>query len=103
MFYRQTSINVKPGMMGKYFELEKKLNQLMAGTGFKLVGSWHKIVGDMHEVTRLYAFEDFGESDRAAAALVQDGEHLAVFAEWSQMVSSEITKLMSPTPETPLK
>ncbi len=71
--------------------------------GMKLIGSWQAIVGNMEEITDIWAFEDMEHFSRAIGSLAKDPDVQAALERVRCLVQNENTKLLLPVPFSPLK
>ena len=68
MPYVYANVKVKYGQLGPFYESMVTIKRVMEEHGWKLVGAWSTIIGDLHEVHDLWEVEDANAVASAFAA-----------------------------------
>ena len=58
MPYVYANVKVKYGQLGPFYESMVTIKRVMEEHGWKLVGAWSTVIGDLHEVHDLWEVED---------------------------------------------
>jgi hypothetical protein len=103
MVYNQVVYTLQPGNLDAFFEIERQMKPLVEKAGYKVIGSWRTTIGNMNECTSLYAIEDMAQLEKSGLAMREDKEYMALTKKLASIVTSYTTKVMRPTPSSPLK
>jgi|WetSurMetagenome_2_1015567.scaffolds.fasta_scaffold90639_2 hypothetical protein len=103
MVYNQVVYILQPGKLNTYLEIIKEMTPLAEKAGYKLVGSWRTTIGNMSQVTSMWAIEGLSELEKAGTRMVEDKEYVALAQKMSSIITSYTTTIMRPTPNSPLK
>ncbi len=103
MIYMETSLVIHPDQEAAYREAEKGMYPMIEKFGVKVIGSWRTLIGDSNEYTILFAYEDMGQLQKSAMAMMQDKEYQAVWQKIPPLIISQSRKIMMPLPTSPLK
>ena len=99
--YLHAKVQLKYGRLPEFNETMAAVVPLMEAKGWKLVGSWSPIFGDIHEVHDLWEVPDANAVPATLAELAEDagfGEH---FAALSDQIDREVLSLVAKTPFSP--
>ena len=77
MPYVYANVKVKYGELPAFFEQMVTIKRVMEKHGWKLVGAWSTLIGDLHEVHDLWEVEDANIVPNAFAAAYEDPEFVA--------------------------
>ena len=58
MHYVYANVKVKYGQLPAFFEAMVTVRRVMEANGWKMVGAWSTLIGDLHEVHDLWEVED---------------------------------------------
>jgi hypothetical protein len=103
MVYNQVVYILQPGKFNTYLELIKEMTRLVEKSGYKLVGSWRTTIGNMNQVTSMWAIEGMTELEKAYSVMTKDKEYMALVEKMNGIITSYTTTIMRPTPNSPLK
>ena len=89
-----------------YERFEKQLMPLLPKYGFKLVGAWDTVIGDVPETTYILGWSDLNTMQKAWADLNADKEWLHIkkvtFEEHGPLVLKTHSQILAPTAYSPL-
>ena len=105
MIYVEATIRVAPDKVEEFKKLLEKHLPLAEKYGRKLVGSWETLIGPRipRQIVNLWAFEDMAHRERYNAVFSKDEELLKSRSRLESLILEETTKIMVPTPYSPLK
>jgi hypothetical protein len=103
MIYVQDNYIVQPGKLAAFNELAKEVVTFAKGTGIKVIGSWWTTVGNLNELTTIYASEETGQWEKGLAKLIQNKKFVALVDKAVAMMVSWNRKMMVATSASPLK
>jgi hypothetical protein len=103
MIYMEDFVTVQSDKEVAYQDTEKDMYRLVEKFGGKVVGSWHTAIGIANEFTVLFAYEDMGQLQKSAVAMMQDKEYQATWQKLAPAIMSHTRKIMLPMPTSPLK
>ncbi len=103
MIYQETSVILHPDKVAAYLEGSKNLYPIFEKFGAKIVGSWTTIIGNTNEFTVLMAYENMGQLEKSAMAMMQDKDYQTTWQKISPFVMSHTRKLMMSVAGSPLK
>ena len=72
MPYVYANVKVKYGQLPAFFEAMVTIKRVMEENGWKLVGAWSTVIGDIHEVHDLWEVEDANTVPNGFAAAFED-------------------------------
>jgi NIPSNAP len=97
----QARIQLKYGMSAQFHENMAKLVPIVERTGWKLVGSWQQITGDIHEVLDLWEVPDANAVPATLGALALDEDVTEIMKGISEAAIREELILCVKTPFSP--
>jgi hypothetical protein len=97
----QARIHLVYGMSAQFNENMAKLVPYVEATGWKLVGSWQNISGDIHEVLDLWEVPDANAVPATLMALATNPEVGPILEAISQAAIREELTLCAKTPFSP--
>jgi hypothetical protein len=103
MIYVETNIVFKPGKRDSYLEDDKERASLAVKAGTKRIGGWITTVGNVNEFTSINAFEDLAQWQEVQATLTKNAKWQALLKKHQEDLVSVTRKMLTPTPESPLK
>ena len=77
------------------------IKRVMEENGWKLVGAWSTVIGDLHEVHDMWEVEDANTVPAAFAAAYEDPEFVQAAAEVAAAAERETLSLVMKTPYSP--
>ena len=72
MLYVYANVKIEYGQLAAFNEAMVTVKRVMEANGWKLVGAWTTLIGDLHEVHDLWEVEDANVVPAAFAAAYQD-------------------------------
>ena len=104
MIYLEAPLRVLPGKMNEFMEaFEKEFLPISNKLGRKLVGQWQTIIGEKEEVTNLWVYDDLAHVQRVLDTCAKSPEFAEATNLLRSLISYEATKIMVPTPLSPMK
>jgi hypothetical protein len=73
----------------------------MESHGWRLVGAWTTLIGDLHEVHDLWEVQDANAVPAAFAAAYEDPDFLQAVAQLATIADREVLSLLTKTPYSP--
>jgi hypothetical protein len=101
MPYVYANVKVKYGQLPAFFEQMVTIKRVMEEHGWKLVGAWSTLIGDLHEVHDLWEVEDANTVPNAFAAAYEDPEFVGAAAQLGTIADREVLSLVAKTPYSP--
>ncbi|HET7050657.1 MAG TPA: NIPSNAP family protein [Solirubrobacteraceae bacterium] len=101
MPYVYANVKVKYGQLPAFFEQMVTIKRVMEEHGWKLVGAWSTLIGDLHEVHDLWEVEDANTVPSAFAGAYKDPEFVAAAAQLRTIADREVLSLVAKTPYSP--
>jgi hypothetical protein len=101
MLYVYANVKVKYGRLAAFNDAMVTVKRVMENQGWKLVGAWTTLVGDLHEVHDLWEVEDANTVPAGYAAAYEDPDFAQAVAELSKIADREVLSLVTKTPYSP--
>ena len=101
MPYVYANVNVKYGQLPAFYEAMVTIKRVMEENGWKLVGAWSTLIGDIHEVHDLWEVEDANTVPNGFAAAFEDPEFVQASARLATIADREVLSLVTITPYSP--
>jgi hypothetical protein len=101
MPYVYANVKVKYGQLPAFYEAMVTIKRVMEANGWKLVGAWSTVIGDLHEVHDMWEVEDANTVPAAFAAAYEDPEFVQAAAEVAAAAERETLSLVMKTPYSP--
>ena len=101
MPYVYANVKVKYGRLPAFYEAMVTIRRVMEENGWKLVGAWSTVIGDLHEVHDMWEVEDANTVPAAFAAAYEDPEFVQAAAEVAAVAERETLSLVRKTPYSP--
>jgi len=101
MPYVYANVKVKYGQLPAFYEQMVTIKRVMEENGWKLVGAWSTVIGDIHEVHDLWEVEDANAVPRGFAGAFVDPEFGPASAALSAIADREVLSLVTKTPYSP--
>ena len=99
--YLYAKVQLKYGKMAEFNETMAVVVPLMEEKGWKLVGAWSPIFGDIHEVHDIWEVPDANAVPATLAQLAEDAGFAEHFAALSEQIDREVLSLVVKTPFSP--
>ena len=101
MPYVYANVNVKYGQLPAFYEAMVTIKRVMEENGWKLVGAWSTLIGDIHEVHDLWEVVDANTVPNGFAAAFEDPEFVQASARLATIADREVLSLVTKTPYSP--
>jgi hypothetical protein len=101
LLYVYANVKIKYGQLAAFNEAMITVKRVMEANGWKLVGGWTTLVGDLHEVHDLWEVEDANVVPAALGAASQDPDFVQAATDLSKIVEREVLSLVTKTPYSP--
>jgi len=104
MIYMVASIILKPEKTMEFNDiLEKEYLPIVAEHGSKLIACLRTSVGNVDEVTDIWAFESLSHLERVRQEQFLDPKYMSVRKKIRELMTAETIKLCAALPVSPLK
>jgi len=101
MPYVYANVKVKYGQLPAFYEQMVTIKRVMEEHGWKLVGAWSTLIGDLHEVHDLWEVEDANTVPDGFTAAYGDPEFVEAAAQLSTIADREVLSLVAKAPYIP--
>ena len=101
MPYVYANVKVKYGQLPAFYESMVTIKRVMEEHGWKLVGAWSTLIGDIHEVHDLWEVEDANTVPNGFAAAYEDPDFVQAAGQLSAIADREVLSLVTKTPYSP--
>ena len=101
MPYVYANVKVKYGQLPAFYEAMVTVKRVMEEHGWKLVGAWSTLIGDLHEVHDLWEVDDANTVPAAFAAAYEDPEFVQAATQVAAVADREVLSLVTKTPYSP--
>jgi hypothetical protein len=101
MPYVYANVKVKYGQLPAFFDQMVIIKRVMEKNGWKLVGAWSTVIGDLHEVHDLWEVEDANTVPNGFAGAYEDPDLVQAAAQLSTIADREVLSLVTKTPYSP--
>jgi hypothetical protein len=101
VLYVYANVKVKYGGLVVFNEAMATVKRVMEQHGWKMVGGWTTLIGDLHEVHDLWEVQDANAVPAAFAAAYQDPDFAEAAAQIAQVADREVISLVTKTPYSP--
>jgi len=101
MPYVYANVMVKYGQLPAFYEQMVTIKRVMEEHGWKLVGAWSTLIGDIHEVHDLWEVQDANTVPNGFAAAFEHPEFVQASAQLSTIADREVLSLVAKTPYSP--
>jgi hypothetical protein len=92
---------VKYGQLAAFYEAMVTVKRVMEDNGWKLVGAYSTLIGDIHEVHDLWEVEDANTVPTGFAGAFEDPEFVEASARIAAVAEREVLSLVAKTPYSP--
>jgi hypothetical protein len=97
----QARIQLKYGQLAAFNDTMARVVPMFEQRGWKLIGAWSTIVGDLHEVLDIWELEDANQIGEGMASAALDEAFAPIAAELADEISVEVISVMTKTPYSP--
>jgi hypothetical protein len=101
MPYVYANVKVTYGQLPAFYEAMVTIKRVMEQNGWKLVGAFSTVIGDIHEVHDLWEVEDANTVPTGFAGAFEDPEFVQASAQLSAIADREVLSLVVKTPYSP--
>jgi hypothetical protein len=101
MMYVLANVKVKYGQLPVFNEAMTTVKRVMEANGWKLLGAWSTVIGDIFEVHDLWEVENADAVAGALAAAYQEPDFVEAAVRLSAVCDRETLTLMAKTPYSP--
>jgi hypothetical protein len=101
MQYVYANVKVKYGQLYPFFEAMVTVRRVMEEHGWKMVGAWSTLIGDIHEVHDLWEVEDANTVPAALVAAYEDPDFVQASMQIATIADREVLSLVTKTPYSP--
>jgi hypothetical protein len=101
MPYVYANVKVKYGQLPAFFEAMVAIKRIMEENGWKLIGGYSTLIGDLHEVHDLWEVEDANTVPNGFAGAFEDPEFVKASAQIAAVAEREVLSLVAKTPYSP--
>jgi hypothetical protein len=101
VFYVYANVKVKYGGLPVFNEAMVTVKRVMEENGWRLIGAWSTIIGDLHEVHDLWEIDDANNVAAAFAAAYQVPEFVQAAEQIATVADRETLSLLTKTPYSP--
>jgi NIPSNAP len=99
--YVYANVKLKYGQLVAFNDTMATVRRVMEQHGWKLVGAWSTVVGDLHEVHDMWEVESADAIPAAFAAAYEDPEFVRAARDLTMQVEREVLTLVTKTPYSP--
>jgi len=99
--YLHAKVQLKYGKLLEFNETMAQVVPVMEQTGWKLVGAWSTIFGDIHEVHDIWEVPDANAVPASLAELAGDAGFGELFQALTEQIDREVLSLVTKTPFSP--
>lgn len=104
MIYLLATVQLQTGKLQEFSDvLSQEYLPIAESYGQKLVGTWRTVVGNVDEVTDLWAFESLEHFERVRGSLAQNPDWQKAYVRLRSVIAAESHKIISPLPFSPLR
>ena len=101
MFHVYANVKVKYGQLPAFNEAMVTIKRVMEENGWRLIGAWMTVIGDLHEVHDLWEVDDANAVPAGFAGASQDPDFQRAAAEIARVADREVLSLVMKTPYSP--
>jgi hypothetical protein len=101
MMYVLANVKVRYGQLAGFNEAMITVKRVMEANGWRLVGAWNTVVGDIHEVHDLWEVADANAVPAGLAAAFEEPDFVRAAEQLSVVCETESLRLLAKTPYSP--
>ena len=101
MPYVYANVKVKYGGLPAFNDAMVTVKRVMEQHGWKMVGAWTTLIGDLHEVHDLWEVASADAVPAAFAAAYEDPEFVQAAGRIAEVTDREVLSLVTKTPYSP--
>ena len=103
MIIDHRTYTVQHGRMKEFLALFEEFGLPVQLRHLNLVGYFTSVVGPLNEVIHMWSYDDMGDMERRRAARDADPDWQSYLKKTAGMVVKQETKILKPTPFSPVK
>ena len=97
MLYVYANVKVKYGQLAAFNEAMVTVKRVMEQNGWRLVGAWSTVIGDLHEVHDLWEVEDANTVPASIVAAYEDPDFVQATTQIEPIADREVLSLVTKT------
>jgi hypothetical protein len=97
MLYVYANVKVKYGKLGAFNDAMVTVKRVMEANGWRLLGAWMTLIGDLHEVHDLWEVPDANAVPTAFAAAYEDPDFVHALEQLAEIADRETLSLLTKT------
>jgi hypothetical protein len=101
MPYVYANVKVRYGQLPAFYEEMVTVKRAMEANGWKLIGAYSTVIGDLHEVHDLWEVPDANTVPSAFAAAYEDASFVEAVTRIAAVAEREVLSLCEKTPYSP--
>jgi hypothetical protein len=101
MPYVYANVKVRYGQLPAFYDAMVTVKRVMEGNGWRLIGAYSTVIGDLHEVHDLWEVPDANTVPAAFAGAYQDAEFVEAATRIAAVAEREVLSLCEKTPYSP--
>jgi hypothetical protein len=101
VLYVYANVKLKYGQLPAFYEAMVTIKRVMEAHGWRLVGAWSTLIGDLHEVHDIWEVQDANGVPAAFASAYEDPEFVEAAAQIATVTDREVLTLLTKTPYSP--
>jgi hypothetical protein len=99
--YLYANIKLKYGKLQEFSETMEKLVPIFEDQGWKLIGAWSTVIGDLNEVHDIWELEDANAVGGAMGGAMTNPSFLAVAPELADQIETEVITVVTKVSYSP--
>ena len=99
--YLHSKIKLKYGQLGAFNDAMAEAKPIVEEHGWKLVGAWSTMIGDLNEVHDIWEIKDANAVGSVMRSAFADPAFRAVAAQFAEQIEEEILTVLTKTPYSP--
>ena len=99
--YLHSKIKLKYGQLGAFNDAMAEAKPIVEEHGWKLVGAWSTMIGDLNEVHDIWEIKDANAVGAVMRSAFGDPAFRAVAAQFAEQIEEEILTFLTKTPYSP--
>jgi NIPSNAP len=96
--FLHSRIKLKYGQLGAFNEAMAKVKPIVGQRGWRLVGAWSTVIGNLNEVHDIWEIEDANAVGAVMSSAFSDPEFRAVAAQFAAQIDEETLTVLTKTP-----
>jgi hypothetical protein len=96
--YLHSKIKLKYGQLGAFNDAMAEAKPIVEEHGWKLVGAWSMMIGDLNEVHDIWEIKDANAVGAVMRSVFGNPAFRAVAAQFAEQIEEEILTVLTKTP-----